>query len=87
MWCVRAQVDPEFRAMCSAWYEQRRSGAIKSENFQLHPPRNRDDDVIRNSCGNLSYPLLMCAVRRGDRYEVAHYDPEVMASGLCANAE
>src|SRR3990172_5212628 len=53
IWCVRPQVDREFRRMCDAWYSKRRKGEIVSNNFQLHPPRNRNSNVIRNECGNL----------------------------------
>ena len=42
--------------MVAMWYFKRSTGEIKSTNLQLHPPRNRDDSVIRNSCGNLEYP-------------------------------
>ena len=58
VWCVRAQYDSVFRAVCSRWYEQRNSGVIRSTNFQLHPPRNKDHNTMRNTCGNLEYPLL-----------------------------
>ncbi|KRA57743.1 hypothetical protein ASD79_15610 [Caulobacter sp. Root655] len=83
IWCVRPQADPRFRAMCEAWYAARASGAISSTNFQLHPPRGLDANAIRNTFGNLHYPLLFCAIRSGDRYDVKTYDPEVLPNGLC----
>jgi MamI restriction endonuclease len=54
IWVVRPKDDPVFRAMCAKWYANRLSGVIKSNNFQLHPPRGLDSNVIRNTCGNLS---------------------------------
>ena len=61
IWAVRPQDDPAFRDMCRNWYEQRASKTIKSNNFQLHPPRGLDNNVIRNTCGNLLYPLYFSA--------------------------
>lgn len=83
VWCVRANDDPVFRATCAEWYRRRANGSIRSTNFQLHPPRNLDHNVIRNECGNLSYPLLFCAVREGDGFVCMTYDPSVMQSGTC----
>lgn len=85
IWVVRTQVDAEFRGMCERWYENRVAGVIRSNNFQLHPPRGRDTDVFRNTCGNLSYPLLFSAVRGDGGYQVVVHDPEKLRSGLCAN--
>jgi hypothetical protein len=87
VWCVRAQHDSAFRAVCSLWYERRSSGTIKSENFQLHPPRNRDNNVIRNTCGNLEYPLLFCAVRSDSGFKLDSFNPGVLKSGQCKVAE
>ena len=56
IWCVRTRNDKVFRGMAARWYEQRKNGTIISTNFQLHPPRFRDDDIFRNTCGNLAYP-------------------------------
>ena len=87
IWCVRTQVDGAFREMCRKWYEARTAGRISSKNFQLHPPRGKDVDLIRNTFGNLHYPLLLCAVR-GDRgYEMRSYDPDVMDNGLCHHGD
>lgn len=84
IWCVRPQFDKYFREMCKLWYEKVRIGEIRSTNFQLHPPRGKDSDEIRNRCGNLSYPLLFSAERsHNGSYSVKHYDPEVMQTGLC----
>jgi hypothetical protein len=87
IWCVRPQEDKEFREMCKAWYEGRINGDISSTNFQLHPPRGRDGNIIRNSYGNLGYPLLFCAVRGEQGYEAKVYDPDVLKSGLCAKGD
>jgi len=83
IWVVRTQVDTEFRKMCDNWYKDRLNGVIKSTNFQLHPPRGKDTNMFRNTYGNLSYPLLFCAVRYNQGYEVVSYNPEKLNSGLC----
>jgi hypothetical protein len=83
VWVVRPQKDRLFRAMCENWYKQRDEGTIISHNFQLHPPRNLDSDVFRNKCGNLNYPLLLCAEWSGDSYCVISYHPDVVKSGNC----
>lgn len=83
VWVVRAEDDPVFRGICSKWYAQRDAGEIRSDNFQLHPPRNLDSDVFRNTCGNLKYPLLFRADWTGDEYEIVTYCPEVLRSGRC----
>ena len=85
IWVVRTQFDGEFRGMCERWYSDRISGVIRSNNFQLHPPRGNDTDVFRNTYGNLSYPLLFCAVRGHQGYQVVSHDPEKLRSGLCTN--
>jgi hypothetical protein len=83
VWCVRPQKDERFRQMCKAWYEKRDKGEIISANFQLHPPRERDSDEIRNECGNLVYPLLLCTERDRHGFTVVEYHPEAMKSGEC----
>jgi MamI restriction endonuclease len=85
VWCVRPRQDKVFRAMCAKWYEQRAAGQIKSTNFQLHPPRFRDENVFTNKCGNLSYPLLFAAVRKENCFEKTHYEPSVLENGECHN--
>lgn len=87
IWCVRPQADRLFRDMCAKWYRQRRSGAIKSNNFQLHPPRNKDSNVIRNTCGVFEYPILFHAERTKRKYQLVLYDPDVMTSGLCREVQ
>ena len=86
IWCVRPKSDKAFREMCRKWYAQRATGEIKSTNFQLHPPRYRDDNIIRNTCGNLSYPLLFCAIRKEKGFECVHYDADVLTKGECKPA-
>jgi hypothetical protein len=85
IWCVRPPHDPHFRAMAQSWYSKVESGEIISWNFQLHPPRGKNSNVIRNTCGNLEYPLLFCAERLAEsgKYEIKELHPEVMVSGLC----
>lgn len=87
IWCVRTQHDAVFRAMCELWYQKQIRGEIKSNNFQLHPPRNKNSNVIRNTCGNLTYPLLFCA-ERGEKggFHLVEYNPEVLVNGQCEDA-
>lgn len=87
VWCVRPREDQAFRRMVSAWYAQRESGEIKSNNFQLHPPRNLDSDVIRNTFGNLSYPLFFSAEWDGHEFRTITYDQTVLTSGICTLAD
>ncbi len=87
IWCVRPRLDPLFRRMCKAWYRERDKGAIISTNFQLHPPRGKDTNLIRNTCGNLNYPLLFCAERADQNYAVKIFDPQVLDRGLCSAIE
>jgi hypothetical protein len=83
IWCVRPQKDKPFRAMCKTWYEKRDTGDIISPNFQLHPPRGKDSNEIRNECGNLLYPLLLCAEFVDGQFTPVTFDPEVMKTGEC----
>ena len=87
IWLSRPQIDPEFRKMCEGWYKARADGVIKSANFQLHPPRGRDTNNIRNSYGNLTYPLLFEAVRNETEFVQTHFDDQAMTSGLCTQTE
>lgn len=87
IWVVRAQEDTVFRYMCASWYDARKSGEIISTNFQLHPPRNRDDNVIRNSYGNLEYPLYFAATRKKGKYTVDLFSPDALKTGECRVAE
>jgi hypothetical protein len=83
VWCVRPPTDKAFRKMAGEWYRQCGTGDIKSTNFQLHPPRHRDDNIFNNTCGNLSYPLMLSAHREGSKYVIDSYKPEVMKDGEC----
>lgn len=85
IWVVRPPHDRRFREMCRSWYEARASGEITSTNFQLHPPRGQDHDVISNNYGTIVYPLLFAAIRIDKRYVCQHYSPEVLHSGNCQN--
>lgn len=87
IWVVRPQHDAEFRSMCDDWYRKRASGQIRSDNFQLHPPRYLDKDVFRNTCGNLEYPLYFCAERGATQpYQLVQYDPSTRETGSCRRA-
>lgn len=86
VWCVRPREDLEFRRVVGKWYQLREEGEILSDNFQLHPPRNLDTNVIRNSCGNLNYPLLFSAEWDGETFQVVTFDEEVLESGECTPA-
>ena len=87
MWVVRPPVDREFRRMCGKWYAARTRREIKSANFQLHPPRGRDIDVIRNTRGNLRYPLWFEAVYKDGDFVAVHYDRNATKNGLCELTE
>ena len=83
IWIVRPRFDENFRAMCKLWY-QKRAGEGSSSNFQLHPPRGENGNVIRNTFGNLSYPLYFCAERPADgTYQMESFSPDVLETGLC----
>lgn len=86
IWCVRPQHDKVFRGMCQKWYKRARAGTIISKNFQLHPPRGKNSNEIRNECGNLLYPLLLCAEYVKDSFVSVEYNPEVMKSGKCTRS-
>jgi hypothetical protein len=86
IWVVRTQHDPEFRKIAEKWYQQRRSGEISSDNFQLHPPRNLDNDMFTNNCGNLIYPLLFEARLENSRFILIQYNESALSSGLCVPA-
>ena len=83
VWAVRTQKDEVFRSMCSDWYDQRDEGIIKSDNFQLHPPRGKNHDIFTNKCGNLSYPKLFEATWKDDKYEQILFNPKVLETGQC----
>jgi hypothetical protein len=85
IWCVRPPHDSLFRSMAQAWYAKVESGEIKSTNFQLHPPRGQNSNIIRNRCGSFEYPLLLCAERPKEtqKYAIIEFHPEVMITGLC----
>ncbi len=83
IWCIRAVADSVFRAVCAKWYSRKSSGGIKSVNFQLHPPRNLDSNVIRNTCGNMEFPLLFSAVRPAHAFVLQQFDPDIMKRGGC----
>jgi MamI restriction endonuclease len=83
IWVVSPPRDLQFRRVVASWYEQRATGAIGSTNFQLHPPRNRDDNVIRNLCGNLEYPLFFLAERGQSGFSVVTFDESAPTQGEC----
>ena len=85
VWAVRTQVDPKFRKMASDWYDKRGCGDIISNNFQLHPPRNKNSNTFRNRCGNLNYPLLFEARRQNGKFVSVTYSPQQLISGVCEN--
>jgi len=88
VWVVRTKTDKVFRAICADWYKRRAAREINSSNFQLHPPRGKDTNEFRNSCGNLLYPLLLSAERTTKSlYQLTHYEPSVLTKGACRPAE
>ena len=87
VWCVRPNADAEFRGLVGRWYEMRASGGIRSTNFQLHPPSNQDNNIIRNSLGNLDYPLFFQAEREGDGYRVVRIDETALTTRRCRRVD
>lgn len=87
IWVTRPRKDAVFRAMCALWYSKTKSGEIRSTNFQLHPPRNKNSNAIRNKCGNLDYPLLLCAVREERSFVLSHYDSNALVTGECRKSK
>jgi len=87
IWVVRTQVDPIFRGICERWYNLRSEGKRKSSNFQLHPPRGKNSDIFRNTCGNLVYPLLFQAEYEDDSYKILVNNPELLEIGLCTQSD
>ena len=83
VWAVAPSRDLEFRGMAERWYVAKARGVIKSNNFQLHPPRNQNGNAIRNTYGNLEYPLLFSAIRESGQYRIEHFDLSVMIDGCC----
>jgi len=83
VWVVRPQKDRAFRSICELWYRKQSSGEIVSNNFQLHPPRCKNSDIIRNTCGNLEYPLYFLALREKEGFVVKSYNPDTMLKGEC----
>lgn len=83
VWVVRTQHDKEFRGVATNWYEQRTAGIIKSDNFQLHPPRNLDHNVFRNNCGTLKYPLLFEARLETNKFIITSYEVSTLTKGSC----
>ena len=87
VWVVRPQHDALFRAMAQKWYDQLANGTIKSNNFQLHPPVNENNNIFTNRCGNLVYPLLLEAEWNGQEYNSVRYAPNVLDHGRCSRAQ
>jgi len=83
IWVVRTQLDIEFRAMAGRWYERREKGTIRSDNFQLHPPRNLNSNVFRNNCGHLEYPLLLESRLEDGEFTLTSVAGSVLDEGAC----
>ena len=83
VWIVRTSKDKVFRSVAEKWYK----GNKKSSNFQLHPPIGRDDNIVTNTWGNLTLPLLVDLRFINDAWTVNTYAPDVLRDGLCKLAE
>lgn len=83
VWVVNTQHDEEFRSMASSWYLLRKNGVIRSNNFQLHPPRNKDNNVFTNNCGHLEYPLMLEARLVGSNFVLESYDENALNITRC----
>ena len=84
IWVVRCKEDEVFRGIAAKWYADRAANKT-SNNFQLHPPRNKDHDSFSNTWGTLSYPLLFAAsYDPADKtFKVTAYNPDVLTNGTC----
>ena len=85
IWVVQPQYDRLFREISLEWYSKKESRLIRSANFQLHAPINKNSDVFTNQCGSLQYPLLFNAVWTGETYKIAYYNPDAITNGYCKN--
>lgn len=85
IWVVQPQHDSLFREMSMEWYKQKAMRLIRSANFQLHAPINKNSDIFTNKCGSLQYPLLLNAVWDGETYKIEDYNPDVITNGYCKN--
>lgn len=86
IWVVRPQFDTVFRNICEKWYDKRiekEKLGKKMDNFQLHPPRGKNSNIITNTCGNLEYPLLLSAVWKETTYQTEVYQPNILKNGTC----
>lgn len=79
IWCVRPKDDTKFLDVVDNWYKRKR----KSNNFQLHPPRNKENNIFTNECGNLSYPLVFNATAHNKSYSIKYIDIDKINNGLC----
>jgi hypothetical protein len=61
----------------------KQEGKIVSNNFQLLPPRNLDTKVIRNTSGNLEYPLYFSAEMIDGRFNLTTFAPEARTKLVC----
>lgn len=89
IWCVSPSKDILFKEIAIKWYSQVNSGEIKSTNFQLHPPRNIDNNIFKNNCGTLNYPLMMEAIfdKKINSYKIIEIDLEIPIKGRCSKVE
>lgn len=85
IWVVQPQYDRLFREISLEWYSKKESGLIRSANFQLHAPINKNSDVFTNQCGSLQYPLLFNAVWTGETYKIEYYNLDAITNGYCKN--
>lgn len=83
IWVVNTQKDENFRDIAKKWYAQRAAGIIKSDNFQLHPPRNLDHNIFRNNCGHLEYPLYFESRLEDKTFEPTFYDEDALLNARC----
>ena len=83
IWIVQPQHDSLFRKMGIEWYNRKEIGLIRSTNFQLHAPINKNSNIFTNKCGALQYPLLLNAVWNGETYEIIYYNPDAITNGYC----
>ena len=88
IWCVAPNDDELFKEIVFEWYDQVKTGKIKSTNFQLHPPRSKNSNVFKNNCGALNYPLMMEAIfdTAINGYRLSYLDLDIPSIGRCTRS-
>lgn len=82
IWTVSPATDQAYRKVLKRWQDKRR----QSNNFQLHPPVNKLNNVATNLCGNLDLPLIFNAEESTEGKMVGKF-LQTSTPGKCALIE